>query len=118
LIEKLSQLDTRRNAIISMLTAYGEGEEYQRDSPEGSGLSSIEMARVVLCNAGRPLSIADIYDRIQGTYGIPAVKTLKDMLWKRARSRKIFFKNEDGTIGLMELQAVVETVAKTGDAVA
>jgi hypothetical protein len=118
LTERMAHLDTRRNALISMLSCYGDEEAALRASPEGSGLSSLEMARVVLGNAGRPLPMAAIYERIQGTYGIAAKKTLKDMLWKRSRTRNIFTRYKDGTIGLVELEAVVETVTKTSHAVA
>jgi hypothetical protein len=117
LVNRLNELDIRRNAVVSLLSAYGEMPKH-KDSPENSGLSSLEMARTVLMNAGRPLPIPEIHSKIRDTYGLPAAKTLADMLWKRARTRNIFFKDDDGRIGLVELQAVITTVAHSRDAVA
>jgi hypothetical protein len=117
--QTLERLNKKRDAIHQLLAVYeGEGETQPRStrvpraarSGTGAELNTVEMARTVIRNLGRPMHPKAIADAIHRTYGIQPAKTLSDMLWKRARAGKGFYKTDDGEIGVTALQSHVETV--------
>lgn len=120
----LEVLTAKREAISQVLDVYASvgtkavptktREAIRRVSigTSGSKLNTIDMARVVIRNAGKSLPPAKIKENIKSTFGIDAAKTLYDMLWKRARAQDSgFYKDEQGNIGLVEMLPKMETVA-------
>ena len=80
-----------------------EDVPFPDESPEhapDSAPSTVEMARAVLGNAGKPLPLLMIRQAIRETFGIEPAKTLDQMLYKRAQRNKGFFKTRDGEFGL------------------
>jgi hypothetical protein len=76
----------------------------------GNTQSMIEMARIVIRNAGRPLAVQAIPEKIRSTFGIAAAKSLPRMLIKRARRSKCgFYLTSDGLIGLIEAAPIGST---------
>jgi hypothetical protein len=59
----------------------------------------LDMVRIVIQNAGRPLAVQAIPEKIRSTFGIAAAKSLPRMLIKRARrSKSGFYLTSDGLI--------------------
>lgn len=110
----MDTLTAKKEAIKSLLAAYEPEESETSDEKAAVAqqlMNSMDMSRVVIRNAGRPLKPDKIRTDIKRTYGIEAPKTLQDMLWKKARKGDSgFFKDEEGNIGLTEMLARVETV--------
>lgn len=113
----MKSLQEKKEAIENVLGVYSPGQERSapalssaRDSkPE---LNNLEMARVVIRNAGRPLKPERISDMIKDTYGRLPAKTLYDMLLRCVRNGTHgFIKNADGEIGLVEMEATLATVS-------
>ena len=70
----------------------------------------LDMARIVIRNAGRPLAVQAIPEKIRSTFGIVAAKSLPRMLIKRARRSKCgFYLTSDGLIGLIEAAPIGST---------
>lgn len=111
----------QRTAILRLLQTYGVQEKDLKGSAKAeraksAAPGSLDMARVVIRNAGRPLKPAGIREAIVKTYGVEPAKTLEDMLWKRCRKEGAgFYKQEDGAIGLREMEAKVVTVGGIGN---
>ena len=69
---------------------------------------TIEMARIVIRNSGRPLGLQAISELIRSTFGLAVSKSLPQLLLKRARSSKSgFYLTSDGLIGLVETAPIV-----------
>ncbi len=72
--------------------------------------SMLDMAGIVIRNAGRPLAVQAIPEKIRSTFGIAAAKSLPRMLIKRARRSKCgFYLTSDGLIGLIETTPIHST---------
>jgi hypothetical protein len=70
----------------------------------------LDMAKIVIRNAGRPLAVQAIPENIRSTFGIVAAKSLPRMLIKRARRSKCsFYLTSDGLIGLIEAAPIGST---------
>jgi hypothetical protein len=117
----MSNLQQKREAIQKLLGVYGTTEQSGQSDPVGSdilsaskaksGMNTIEMARVIIRNAGRPLKPEDVRANIRATFGVDAAKTLYDMLLKRARSENSgFYRTSEGEIGLTEMLPKFEKV--------
>jgi len=117
---QIAACNKKREAILHLLDVYGLGGESATlssavaalaGSSQAKCLNTMEMARVVIRNAGKPLKPEAIREGIKSTFGIEPAKTLPDMLWKYARAaRGGFFRQETGEIGLDEMQPKIETV--------
>lgn len=115
----IDSLNAKRTAILKVLGLYEstvllDDRELEQpiSSDKGPQLNTIDMARVVIRNAGKPLQPPQIKDGIKSTFGVDPAKTLFDMLWKRARQGdKGFYKDGEGNIGLLEMLPKLETVA-------
>jgi hypothetical protein len=116
---ELVALDNKREAIQRILST----DEYKdckkgprgttratRTPRAGSDISSMDMARTVIRNAGRPLKPQQVSEQIESTYGVLPAKTLFDMLWKRVRAKQSFFKTASGEIGVLEMEPKVQAV--------
>jgi hypothetical protein len=77
--------------------------------PKAGGTQfTIEMARIVIRNSGRPLAVQAISEKIRSTFGLAVSKSLPDLLLRRARSSKSgFYLTTDGLIGLIETAPIV-----------
>ena len=75
--EEIKGLKTRRDAVQEMLTVYGGSAS---KAAPGAKLPLVDMARTVVRNAGRPLSIEKIIEGIRKTYGIEPPDTLAPVL--------------------------------------
>jgi hypothetical protein len=126
--QELSELELRARAIRVVLGLYGEdvrpaakarqttreiGAEAGKAPLGTNKMTTLEMARVVIRNAGRPLELEKIKQGIKSTFGVEPAKTLFDMLWKGARAGNGFVREESGEIGLTEMQPRMEAVAGT-----
>jgi hypothetical protein len=70
----------------------------------------LDMARIVIRNAGRPLAAQAVPEKIRGTFGIVATGSLPQLLTKRARSsRSGFYLTADNLIGLIDMAPVGST---------
>ena len=120
-IEKsVGPLVERREAIYRLFAAYDESDRQSitRTTVKAtSELNTIDMARTVIRNAGRPLKAPQIEEAIKRTYGVTPAKTLYQMLYKRAKRGERFFRNESGEFGLTDMNPEVQTVM-TSDQVA
>jgi hypothetical protein len=104
----VAEASAKRDAIMELIET-DQKEAVRRQSQH----STIEMARLVIRNAGRPLSPDKIQTNIHTTFGIVPAKTLYDMLLKRARKPGSgFFRDAEGQIGLSEMQPTITTVAR------
>ena len=113
----MGTLNAKKVAIQSLLSVYAPAEGEEENNTQT--LNSMDMARVVIRNAGRPIKPDQIRLGIRSTYGVDAPKTLQDMLWKKARKTDSgFFKDEEGNIGLTEMIPRLETVRSTQSTVA
>ena len=123
--QELAELELRMRAIRVVLGLYGEDvspalkrNRTTKDMEDAVGgaqankMTSLEMARVVIRNAGRPLKPEKIKEGIKSTFGVDPAKTLYDMLWKGARAGNVGFVRDEGTgeIGLSEMQPRVAHV--------
>jgi hypothetical protein len=120
----LEHMAAKRTAILNLLELYGVQDEKVRATGakataariKSVGPGSLDMARVVIRNAGRPLKTLGIREAIVKTYGVEPAKTLENMLWRHCRKEGgLFFKEEDGSIGVREMQAKVVTVRGLGN---
>jgi hypothetical protein len=76
----------------------------------GNTQPMLDMARIVIRNAGRPLAVQAIPEKIRSTFGIAAAKSLPRMLIKRARRSKCgFYLTADGLVGLLEAAPIGST---------
>ena len=76
----------------------------------GNTQPMLDMARIVIWNAGRPLAVQAIPEKIRSTFGIVAAKSLPRMLIKRARRSKCgFYLTADGLVGLLEAAPIGST---------
>jgi hypothetical protein len=70
----------------------------------------LELVRIVIRNAGRPLAVQAIPQKIRNTFGIAAAKSLPRVLIKRARRSKCgLYLTADGLIGLIEAAPIRST---------
>jgi len=75
----------KREAITKLLEAY-----MPSTPPPPSyrpSLNAMDMVRIVIRNAGRPLPAERIRAGVVETFGIHPPKTLRDILWKKARQK-------------------------------
>lgn len=120
-IEKdVGPLTERREAIYRLFAAYDTDSQSRtrttvKASPE---LNTMDMARTVIRNAGRPLTLQRIEEGIRTTYGVAPAKTIYQMLYKRAKRGERFFRTEQGEFGLMEMQPEIQTVLTSGQTAA
>lgn len=118
---QIADLNQKREAIIKLLSVYGFEtilaavdtlSQFPTEGRTRGGLNTLEMARLVIRNAARPLKPEAIKEGIRKTYGVEPAKTICDMLWKRARSKDSgFFREKTGEIGLTEMIPQMETVS-------
>ncbi len=70
----------------------------------------LDMVRIVIRNAGRPLAVQAIPKQIRNAFGIAAAKSLPRVLIKRARRSKCgLYLTADGLIGLIEAAPIRST---------
>jgi hypothetical protein len=76
----------------------------------GNAQLMLDMVRIVIQNAGRPLAVQVIPKQIRNTFGIAAAKSLPRVLIKRARRSKCgLYLTADGLIGLIEAAPIRST---------
>src|ERR1039457_2539172 len=86
-----------------------------RVAKTGTTQPMLDMARIVVRNAGRPLVVQAIPEKIRSTFGIAAAKSLPRMLIKRARRSKCgLYLTSDGLIGLIETAPIGSTPGRSG----
>ena len=74
----------------------------------GAKLPLVDMARTVVRNAGRPLSIEKIIAGIRKTYGVVPPEGLVFALERRAKEKRGFFLTDEGTIGVLATSSQAE----------
>lgn len=100
----MEHFETRSNRPDKLVQILTEGPALREELP-----SSLEMTRTVLRNlGGEPKAPDDLRALIRETYGVEPVKTLDQMLYKRASKGQGFFKTHDGRFGLTEFQPIVQ----------
>jgi len=103
--EELKGLQTRRDAVQEALTVYGGSAS---KAAPGAKLPLVDMARTVVRNAGRPLSIEKIIAGIRKTYGVVPPEGLVFALERRAKEKRGFFLTDEGTIGVLATSSQAE----------
>jgi len=104
--DELKSLKTRRDAVQEALTVYGGSAS---KAAPGAKLPLVDMARTVVRNAGRPLSIEKIIEGIRKTYGIEPPDTLAPVLTRRAAEKEGFFLTDREEIGVLATNSRIQT---------
>jgi hypothetical protein len=97
--QQIGRLEQRKGAIEQVLATYDPAAVTISNGE--AGLSSIEMARLVLADYGSPLGTAEIRRRIQRKFGVMPASSLQQMLYMRAARNQTFF-NAHKKYGLIE----------------
>ncbi len=120
-IEKtLTPFIERREAIHSLFAVYDTDPRTPARTPVKAGpdLNTMNMAKTVIRNAGRPLTFQGIEESIKKTYGVTPAKTLYQMLYKRAKAGDKLYRNQNGEFGLVEMNPEIRTVMTGGESAA
>lgn len=100
---KIAVLEEKKASLYKLLAAS------RAQAPVS--LHTIDMARVVIRNAGRPLTPEEIRNKIQLTFGVVPAKTLNVLLSRKTRSGdRGFYRDQAGFIGLHEMLPTAVTV--------
>lgn len=107
--QRIRELGLRKQAIENLLRAYGSGSGPMMNSKllhmppitVAEPLSTLDMAERVLEKRGE-MKAEDIMEAIRQDFGIKPAHTLPQMLYIRARSKKRFYRTNDGRFGLIE----------------
>lgn len=133
LTDQIRALELRRDSINDLLDTYQstdgslfdeelETETKRRATRKKSSTrtpvtrdqeGALDKIRNFMLNAkGRPLSKEEIREGVKQLYGVELPASWEQMLYRRVRKGKTFYKTEDGKFGLLEHRARVETVAR------
>jgi hypothetical protein len=116
----MSSLAARKKIILEALNIYSEPAENMMSELPTSGPiptkpNTMDLANIVIRNAGRPIKPSVIAFEIQRQFGLVPAKTLQDMLWKRCRTpNSRFFKDAEGNIGVRAMEAKMTVVKPFG----
>lgn len=101
--DELHGLEERRATIHNLLAAYEKPERPAK-------LPTMDMARTVIRNAGRPLTMEKILEHIRSTYGITPPGAIIPMLERRARNNEGFFFTKEGAIGVLSMNPKIQKI--------
>jgi len=105
--QRMGDLEQRRQAILNLMKAYhGKGLNNVRKAKllampntVQEPLSTLDMAQRVIEKHG-PMKAEQIMEAIRQEFGIKPAHTLPQMLYIRSRTKKRFYRGNDGKFGL------------------
>ena len=130
--EQIQALTERRDSIDELLGTYQvtegllfeEEAEPQKRKPSRKKTAkrtpvtrdkegALDKIRALMINSkGRQLSKEEIWGGVKQMYGVELPPSWEQMLYRRVRKGKTFYKTDDGKFGLLEQRARVETVVR------
>ena len=104
--QRAQEISSQKQAIENLLKAYSAkgGAALQLLSQPEKPLSTLEMAQEVLRKRGSEMKPEEIRLAIRQQFAHEAAPTLAQMLYTRARRKKMFYRNSGGRFGLIAWQ--------------
>ncbi len=101
--KRIQEINSKKQAIENLLKTYsGEKTGLHVVSQPKKTISTLEMAQEVLRKRGSEMKPEEIRMAIREQFGQEPAPTLAQMLYTRARRKKMFYRNVGGRFGLMQ----------------
>ncbi len=102
--KRIQEFNSKKQAVSNLLKIYSGRNAagiHLVARPEPT-MSTLEMAQTVLRKRGSELKPEEIRMAIREAFSQEPAPTLAQMLYTRARKKKIFYRNPGGRFGLLE----------------
>ncbi len=104
--QRIQEFSSKKQAIENLLKAYaGNASGIHLVPHPTQSMNTLEMAREVLRKRGSEMKPEELRQAIRAQFGQEPAPTLAQMLYTRARNKKMFYRNAGGRFGLIEWQA-------------
>lgn len=101
--KRIQEINSKKQAIENLLKAYAGGKTgLHVVSQPHKPISTLEMAQEVLRKRGSEMKPEEIRIAIREQFGQEPAPTLAQMLYTRARRKKMFYRNVGGRFGLTQ----------------